>query len=254
MGLRRTFFQWSQRETSMVTTAQADIRAGRVPWVSVKPPGWSSVASGAYDAQIDSMLRKLDSLGGPVWLTVHHEPEGGAGVNSPDDPGGATAWRAMQQRIRARITAVGTKNIAFGSVLMSYTWDPGSGRNPAEWWVANTFDFAGVDHYVYKESVASMNTAPFRSVRSFYASRGVPIALGEWGNRGTDAVAANEMQAFYDLAIGSATDGAGARVVGMAYFDSNLNSPDGGWSLTGEPLNRFRALMTAPTSLLNRQN
>ena len=254
LGLRRTFFQWSQRETSMVTTAKGDLTARRVPWVSVKTPGWSAVASGAHDVEIDAMLRKLDALGGPVWLTVHHEPEGGAGINFPDDPGGAAAWRAMQQRFRARMTAVGTKNIAFGSILMSYTWDSTSGRNPADWWVADTFDFAGIDHYIQKESTTSVNTPVFKSVRSFYGTRGVPIAIGEWGNRGTDAAAANEMQGFYNLAVGSATDGAGARILGMAYFDSNLNSPSGGWSLTGEPLNRFRALMGAPTSVLSRQN
>ena len=136
----------------------------------------------------------------------------------------------------------------FGSVLMSYTWDAASGRNPADWWVPNTFDFAGIDHYVYKEAITSMDTAPFRSVRSFYGARGVPVALGEWGNRGTDAAAAQEMQAFYDLARGSSADGRGARVIGFAYFDSDLNSPDGGWTLVGEPLNKFRALLTVPTS------
>lgn len=41
-----------------------------------------------------------------------------------------------------------------------------------------------------------------------------------------------------------------AQVIGVAYFDSNLNSPKtGGWQLFGEPLNRFRALMTAPSSI-----
>ncbi|MCY1078888.1 hypothetical protein [Archangium lansingense] len=33
--------------------------------------GWTS-----RDGEIDELLRALDALPGPVWLTLHHEPEG----------------------------------------------------------------------------------------------------------------------------------------------------------------------------------
>jgi len=56
MGLQRSYFSWDRRLTSMVTTARADIAAGRVPWVSTKTPPWADMAAGRYDGEIDSML------------------------------------------------------------------------------------------------------------------------------------------------------------------------------------------------------
>jgi hypothetical protein len=250
MGLRRTYFSWDKRLTSMVNTARADIAAGRLPWVSTKTPGWSAMASGTHDGEIDSMLRALDDLGGPVWLTVHHEPEGGGGNPTVDDPGGATAWRAMQTRIRQRMDALDTRNIAFAPILMSWTFDTRSGRNPADWWVPDIWDFAGFDHYVERvdghpaDSLDRMWAAAY----GFYTQKNLKVALGEWGNKGTDTATAQEMRDFYDLAIRSGT-AAGSQIIGLAYFDSNLNSQVGGWELIGPTLDEFRELMTAPTSV-----
>jgi hypothetical protein len=250
MGLRRTFFSWTQRTGSMVSTARADLAAGRLPWVSIKPPSWAAMANGTYDGQIDEMLRALDGLNGPVWLTVHHEPEGGGGNKSADDPAGAPAWRAMQQRIRARMTALRTDNIAFAPILMAWTFNPLSGRNPADWWVDGVWDFAGNDHYMEKTTAPTVWSATWIRVNSFYAGKGLKLALGEWGNVGTDGAAAAEMSDFYNRALASGSTPGTAQVIGMSYFDSNLNSPKtGGWELFGEPLNRFRQIMNLPSSL-----
>jgi hypothetical protein len=35
----------------------------------------------------------------------------------------------------------------------------------------------------------------------------------------------------------------------MSDFDSNLNSPSGGWELVGAPLAKFRELSLRPTSI-----
>lgn len=253
LGVRRTYWQWQQRTTGMVNVARDDVAAGRLPWVSVKTPGWTAVASGLHDAEIDEMLRALDAVGGPVWLTVHHEPEGGGGHgNSPDDPGGPAAWRAMQVRIRERMRIVGTQNVAFAPILMAWTFDRKSGRNPLDWWVEGIWDFAGIDYYVGSEAPRDIATAQSQwlAARAFYGERGLDLAVGEWGNRGTDEMAAEEMRDFYEHALGSATDGLGAQVIGLAYFDSNLNSSTGGWMLTGAPLEAFRDLVRAPTSVV----
>lgn len=255
LGLRRTYWSWSQRTTSMITTARADLTAGRLPWVSIKPPanpGWADLAAGRYDTDLDAMLRALDNLGGPVWFTLHHEPEGGGGVpaGQSDDPGGPTAWRAMQTHVRARMNALGTHNIAFAPILMSWTFSPNSGRNPADWWVPGIWDFAGIDHYVESESHPGpgVNDTLWNLTKTFYAARGLKLALGEWGDRGTDTRAADEMTNFYNQALASG-DTNNPQVIGLAYFDSDLNSPTGGWALTGEPLTRFHQLMATPTSL-----
>lgn len=249
MGLRRTFFQWHQRTGSMVRTAKADLAVGRLPWVSVKPPSWAAMAKGTHDAEIDQMLLALDAVGGPVWLTVHHEPEGGGGRNFPDDPAGASAWRGMQTRVHQRMVALGTDNIAFAPILMSWTFNRLSGRTPADWWVDGIWDFAGIDHYIYKAEKPSVWDSDWRAVLDFYASKGLKVAVGEWGNRGTDATAAAEMTEFYQKALASGSTPGSPQVIGLSYFDSALNSPMGSWELNGEPLNRFRQLMRPATSL-----
>jgi hypothetical protein len=253
MGLRRTFFSWKQRTGSMVRTAQSDLAAGRLPWVSVKPPSWAAMAKGTHDAEIDEMLRGLDALGGPVWLTVHHEPEGGGGRNYPDDPGGTPAWRGMQERVRLRMTALGTDNIAFAPILMSWTFNPLSGRTPSEWWVDDVWDFAGVDHYINKETAPSVWDADWRASMAFYASKGLKVAVAEWGNRGTDSVAAAEMTEYYQKSLASGSTPNSTQVIGLSYFDSSLNSPMGSWELQGAPLTRFRQIMQLPTSIHARE-
>jgi hypothetical protein len=247
IGLHRTYFGWHNRMKS-VTMARRDLAAGRVPWVSMKTPGWAAVAKGSYDRQLDAVLDALGALDGPVWLTVDHEPEGGGGAAGPDDPGGAPAWRALQRHIRERIDATGVSNVAFAPILMSWTFDSRSGRHPADWWVDGIWDFAGIDHYSSSESDTTLETAAWKNARAFYTAKDMKMAVGEWGNHGVGSAAANEMQAFYDMGVDSGRSGQ-AQVIGFAYFDSDLNSRGGGWSLHGAPLAKFRQLAKEPTSL-----
>lgn len=262
LGVRRTFYAWNERTTKMVNTARADLAAGRVPWVSIKPPtvasgsAWAALGAGTYDAEIDEMFRALDALDGPVWFTFHHEPEGGGGsINGgPDDIGGAVAWRAAQSRFAARLAALRTDNVAFTPILMAWTWDARSGRNPADWWVPGIWDFAGIDTYQESESGNGVQgTTMFTNAHAWYTAKGIDIAIGEWGNRGTDAAAASEMQDLYDLAVNSGTSKR-SQIVGVAYFDSGLNSDTGSWELLGAPLTKFRALLDAPKSLAATSN
>lgn len=244
LAIRRTFFAWSARAGSMVTMAKNDIAAGRLPWVSTKTPAWADVASGKHDAEIDQMLKALDALPGPVWLTIHHEPEGGGGVAYPDDPAGPAGHLAMNKRVRERMTALKTDNIALAAILMSWTWDSRSGRNPDEWYADGVYDILGIDHY--RESEASMLTSVWKNIRLWAEDRCIPIAVGEWGVRGSSSVAAGVMREWFEHAAGSSTDGAGAPVLGLSAFDSALNSPNGSWELVGEQLTTFHALMADP--------
>jgi hypothetical protein len=244
LTVRRTFFQWRHRTGYMVDTARADLAEGRLPWVSTKTPSWAEMAAGDHDAAIDEMLRALDALNGPVWLTIHHEPEGGGGINAPDDPAGPAGHVAMNRRVRERMDALGTDNIALAPILMSWTWDPRSGRNASEWWAPGIYDFLGVDHY--EEQEASLVTGVWYDVRRFAAARGVDVAVGEWGMRGTDAAAGQRVRDWFDHAAASHADGRGARVIGLAAFDSHLNAPTGSWELRGEQLRAFHQLLFDP--------
>jgi hypothetical protein len=236
LPLRRTFFGWSARTSSMVSGAKADLSKGRLPWVSIKPPSWAEMASGKRDAEIDEMLIALDNIGGPdkpVWFTVHHEPEGGGGsINGgPDDTAGAAGWRGMQKRIRTRINALQAQgkpmdNIAFAPILMGYTFDAGSNRNPEDWWVDGIWDFYGIDVYCY-ESCSSrgrtlMTTPPLAASVKFVQSKKIPMGIGEWGETNDAATWAQVMRQFWEYGFKNKID-----LVGYSAFDSGLNPPAG---------------------------
>lgn len=248
MGVHRTFWQWADRTSRLVDTAADDLAAERIPWVSVKTPSWAAMGNGQYDAEIDAMLRALSALGGPVWLTLHHEPEGGGGVNSPDDPAGPAGHVAMNRRVRQRLTALGVRNVALAPVLMSYTFKSASGRDPEAWFAPGIYDFIGIDHY--RDSEATLLDSTWASIRGWARSKGLDLAVGEWGMRGTDAAAGQRVREWFDAAAASATDGAGARVVGLCAFDSGLNSPSGSWELAGEQRTMFRQFLLDPRAVL----
>lgn len=247
LAIHRTYYQWAQRTTSLVNTAKADLAADRLPWVSTKTPSWADMAAGKYDGEIDEMLKALGALNGPVWLTIHHEPEGGGGHNAPDDPAGPAGHVAMNKRVRERLTALGIKNVALAPILMSYTWTKASGRNPDAWWASGIYDFVGVDTYSQKAGVG-LTDSTWAEIRQWAAARNADVAVGEWGLEGTDTVAGNLVKAWYNAAANSDHDRGGARVVALSAFDTDVNAAaDGqGWSLKGDQLSAFLELLKDP--------
>jgi hypothetical protein len=241
LAVRRTFWQWDERTGRLITTASDDLAHHRLPWVSVKTPSWAAMGAGQHDEEIDQLLRALKALQGPVWLTLHHEPDGGESVNTPDDPAGPAGHVAMNRRVRQRMTALGVDNVALAPILMAHTWTQASGRNPDAWWAPCIYDFLGVD--IYNKNGGSVITANWLRVRQWAAARGVDVAVGEWGMRGSDTAAGQRVRDWYNHAAGSNVDGKGARVIGLSVFDSDLHSPDGGWILEGAQLTVFRELL-----------
>ena len=100
------------------------------------------------------------------------------------------------------------------------------------------YDFLGIDTYerVEGDSLVDEN---WLTVRAWAGARGVDVAVGEFGLEGTGTTAATLMRQWYDHAVGSANDGRGARVVGLAAFDSNRNSTEGGWLMAGAEYTMF---------------
>lgn len=249
VGVRRTFqSSWGQTQVNnMANIAAGDLAAGRLPWVSIKPASWAAMAAGTHDTLIDNMLTQLDALNGPVWLTINHEPDGvGGGNNTPDDPAGPAGHLAMNARVRQRMTALGTDNIALAPILMSYTWHlPMSAphRNPELWWDSDVYDFMGVDHY---REDATLITPRWNTIRTWGYNKGVDINIGEWGLHeysGIDAF----VHEWHNMAINSAYDTGRARVSGLSYFDSNIGST-GNWTLTETRLAAFHQRLQHPQS------
>ena len=251
IGVRRTFQpSWSQtRINNMVSIATSDIAVGRVPWVSIKPPSWAEMAAGNHDTLIDDMLTKLGALNGPVWLTIHHEPDGGGGVTAPDDPAGPAGHLAMNARVRQRMAALGVTNIALAPILMTYSWLPTAWhRNPDLWWDSDIYDFMGVDHY---RDSGSLLTSRWNDVRAWGYTKGVDINVGEWGLKD---IPGNEdaIHEWHQMTITSHTTPGRARVSGVAYFDSDRGAGeamDGYWTLLGARLAAFHTRLQHPQSV-----
>lgn len=244
LGVRRTFFQWNHRTGYMVDIARDDVSQGRLPWVSIKPPSWSSMANGSRDAEIDAMLRALNGVAGPVWLTVHHEPEGGGGVNHSDDPGGPSAHLAMNRRIRSRMSKLGVDNVALVPILMAWTWDPRSGRDPNAWWDGDVYDFVGVDVYDRKGAGLPQALDAWPDLRRWAAARRVDIGVGEWGIDGNDSTSAKLTEDWHRYAVTSGNDDGGARVVALSVYDNDYNN----WRMSGAKLEKVRELVGHPNS------
>lgn len=240
MTLRRTFFQWSQRTGSLLNIARDDARDGRLSWVSLVPPSWTSMANGNRDAEIDQLLRGLDDIDGPVWLTIHHEPEGGGGNNNPEDPSGPSGHLAMNRRVRQRMDRLGVDNVALVPIFMAWTFNPASGRRIDDWWANGVYDFVGVD--IYNTEGGPIIGDNWYRVRQWARDKGVDVAVGEWGMLGTNQAAGERVRDWYDHAARSGGDGRGARVVGLAAFDSDGGDRVATWELRGEQLEAFRDL------------
>jgi chitodextrinase len=248
VAIRRMFYQWG---TSPATKLASDIKtnaaADRLTWGSFKTPPWAEVASGKDDAVLDQMLKTVDGAGKPTWLTFWHEPEGEVG---DANAGSAADFVAMQKHIRARMTALGTKNIAFAPILTAFhVGGTSSGLiDPNTMYAANTWDFFGFDTY-QTDASSTPYDARFKRVVDFAVSKNLPFAIGEWGNRDNDATSAQEMVNFFHWGFDNNKD-----LLGMSYFDSDANSSSGGWTLSGANLNQFIAILKSDPRVARLSN
>lgn len=139
LGVRRSYYSPSQVK-SAVSRAAADLSAGRLPWIVFKPPySWKDMAKGRGDGWARDLANRMGALNGPVWLAIHHEPEG---------KGPASDWRAMQQRVAPILRA--KSNIAFSIILMGwYQFFSGKSEYSMEaYWPGKEYvDIAGFDPY-----------------------------------------------------------------------------------------------------------
>lgn len=221
LTLRRGYYNAAEGD-KLVRQVAEDHAAARLPVVSTKlPDTWAAVASGAYDDWLHGLLDRLGASSGPVMLSLHHEPENdafGSGMAPAD-------WVALQHRA---IDAAQGKAITILPILMAWTFLAQSRRDPAEWWVEGA-PVMGIDCYNFWSPSDTGAWVSFEDamapVRSY--APGVPLLVAEYGCRTPPAEptrAATWMHDAFEYAYRH-------DIVGMSYFDSSLNSPDGSWIL-----------------------
>ena len=212
ISMSRRFYQADQIGL-MLDDITGDHADGVVPFVSVKPAvPWADVASENDDGWLEAVLSSLQVVQAPVFLAIHHEPENDhTPTNRPED------WVAMQRRA-LKLIRTKTKLVTVVPVLMSWTFNPASGRNPRDWVIPRCrllgFDF-------YNQWVPGLPT-PWTEVLEIVAriraviGPDVPIIAPEMGCRNDPddpERASRWMTAAFE-------DAHWLGIVGLAWFNS----------------------------------
>ncbi len=235
--LHRTYYQARQIKGA-VRDAKADLKAGRLSWMSFKAPlSWEKMARGEGNAWARQLARGLKSVPGPVWLAIHHEPE--------NDKGNMRDWTRMQRQI-APIIHAKTNNVAF-SVIYSGWNTYGGGRNTvaSKWPGDKNIDILAINAYNDYGVPRSGRTGDkalrlrpyYRKMARWSEKHGTAWAMSETGQ---SRAAAKRDPRWLDRAYHSMRRLGGA---GLSYFDSSGHSVTD-WTLD-DPIKfqRFRGLM-----------
>lgn len=227
LGVRRTYYQGHQVDSAVRRSAE-DLAAGRLPWISFKlPMSWEDMAAGKGDAWTLDLASKLKTLGGPVWVAFHHEPE---------KDGDMKAWTAMQERLGPLVRHA-APNVAF--TVITTGWNQLYG--PAEFrleniWPKTKVDVAGFDVYNWHMTRRSngslitktedMRSMYFDKFQSWAQANDTTWALAETGLT-DEAFAADKgwIERTYQQLV--ATGG-----LAMTYFNTELNSYGNSYPIT----------------------
>jgi hypothetical protein len=214
LGVHRTF--WGGHSVAAaVRTARVDASHHRLPWISFKPPySWAQMASGRGDAWARGVARQLRSVRGPVWVAIHHEPEG---------DGNIAQWKAMQKRL-APIMRAAAPNLAYTIILTGYNEFHGPAKyRMSKIWPNTKIDVAGFDIY------EGYGVQGSKKWKNFYRSYFLPIqkwarsAHTTWGLAETGySNAAAKRQPRWMRKVYTQMVNHGGKA--FSYFNTNLNS------------------------------
>jgi hypothetical protein len=221
LGVHRTF--WGGRDVGKaIRQARVDAAHNRLPWISFKAPySWSAMASGRGDAWARGVARMIKKVRGPVWVAIHHEPEGDGNIR---------VWRAMQQRL-APIMRRTAPNLGYTIILMGYHEFYGAKQyRMSNLWPNTKIDVAGFDIY---ESYGVPGKSKWKN---FYRSYFIPIQRWArakhvaWGLAETgysDPAAKRQPRWMRKVYTQMVNHGGKA----FTYFNTNLNSK-ANWKLS----------------------
>jgi hypothetical protein len=235
LSCHRSYFESGQID-DLHAQAAADLAAGRMPVLSIKPPGsWAETASDG--SWIERVVGPLGDLDRQLFLCVHHEPENDAGAF-----GSAAEYVAMQDAVLDAAARL-ARDVVIVPILGTWSFDVRSDRDPTEWNVRDARVY-GLDLYNPWSPTNGKAWVPFadKFVMAEREASGRPMLIGEYGCR-VDPTEPGRAAAWMTDAFRVALDGG---VVAMSYFNSSQNSPDGTWELTGETLSAFEQLLHGP--------
>ena len=135
LSVRRSYS--SGLVTNFPTTVAAIDVGKRVSVFSFKT-SWSEMAAGQHDADVRNLVTSIPA-NHLTYLCWFHEPE---------NDGTAAAFVPAFRQFATVAKAVGRSNVKVTLILMTWTWNTASGRNPSDWWPgAEYVDAVGLDGY-----------------------------------------------------------------------------------------------------------
>ena len=189
-GVHRTYKQWNNW-SGVAKEIQRDHAAGRLPWVSFKPPlqgaaGWSGIADGKYDADIKALATTLKANDDkPLLVTFHHEPSN----DGTEDEG--KLWAAAYVHIHDLLKAEGAlgPNVSDPPILQDWIFNPTNRlQDPINWATDEVLErvpFMGID--MYQNSSGETFAVRIPRIIDWMADRGYPnmmVGIGETGSTG----------------------------------------------------------------------
>lgn len=244
LGCRRNFHS-AGAPHALIKRAAEEVAARRFPILSISEPGdWRSVARGEHNGWLDRILDGLAAIDAPMTFTITHEPE-----NNVNGAGNTPKWhREMTEYVFDR-AARRAPRVYVNQILMAYTFDPISRRNPDDW-VAPSPKVFGMDAYNWWEPHGHVEWISFKRLvrRAYPWVDGRPIVIGEYGVREDPARpgrSARWMRRAYKFGVNSP-------IFAMNYFNSSLTGGAYPWKLDGERLRVFRRKLHNPRSVRMR--
>jgi hypothetical protein len=214
LGVHRTYWT-SGQVASAVKTAKTDATNKRIPWMSFKAPySWSAMASGKGDTWARNLATKLKAARGPVWVAIHHEPEGDGDIQ---------VWKRMQERL-APIMRKAAPNLGYTVIFMGYHQFYGAKKySLAATFPKTKIDVAGFDIYEkYGDNGVKewkeFSKAYFAPLKRWSAKTGVHWGMAETGY--SDGAAKKRPRRIVDVYNAlKKYDG-----IAFSYFNTNLHS------------------------------
>jgi mannan endo-1,4-beta-mannosidase len=205
--------------------ANSAAKHGAVTLVQISPSNTSlaSIASGRYDAYIQSYASAVKSFGAQVILSFGHEMNGNWypwGYQHTSPAVFVAAWRHIVTVFRK----LGTKNVTWLWTVNIIDVLDHHIPSPASWWPGNSYvDWVGIDGYYYSPSwnFASIFGPTIADVRALTRD---PILISETGV----ARSADQPAKIADLFAGIRDFG----LLGFMWFDKNGESAIQDWRIS----------------------
>ncbi len=202
-GFPATWSQSNGRYAKTNTSATSVIQSMK--------PDVATTASGGNNAALLGFLRSIPIDSMKKYLCLQHEPE------NPNKNINAAQWRQMQSVWQGLINQVKAEqsrsDLYCTQILMAWTLDPASGRNPEDWY-ANT-DVLGWDPYTLSQ---------VGRVRDYSIGKGKPWLIAEIGTSPPQNYTDSQMAALTTQMYQEWTQDSSHLPLAVTYFENNVGN------------------------------